>query len=68
VHLRLPGRRFDAAFVDACRAEGIAISIEDDWRVRPRGCDALVLGYGNIGEERIEEGLARLGALVERLA
>ncbi len=69
LHVRLAGRRFGQAFEEACAAAALRVSTEDDFRAAPRGeSDALVVGYGNVADERLEEGLGVLGELVERHA
>ena len=58
---------FGQPFLDACSAEGLRISTEADFRAEPPPeSDALVIGYGNIAEAKLGEGLAALAALVER--
>jgi GntR family transcriptional regulator/MocR family aminotransferase len=65
LHVRFPSRRFGPAFVPACESEGIRVSLESDWRARPvEDGDALVLGYGNVADARLVEGLERLSRLV----
>ncbi|WP_437738964.1 hypothetical protein [Sorangium sp. So ce1335] len=69
LHVRFGGRRFGPRFADACSAEGLRISTEDEFRAEPSSDgDALVIGYGNVADEELDEGLELLGALVERNA
>ncbi|WP_437779078.1 PLP-dependent aminotransferase family protein [Sorangium sp. So ce1097] len=69
LHVRFGGRRFGPGFADACSAAGLRISTEDEFRAEPsREGDALVIGYGNVADEKLDEGLELLGALVERCA
>ncbi len=71
VHVRFTGRRFGKPFEEACAAAALRVSTEDDFRAAPRlhaESDALVIGYGNVADERLEEGLAVLGDLVDRSA
>jgi GntR family transcriptional regulator/MocR family aminotransferase len=69
LHVRFARRRFGRAFEDGCAAAALRVSTEGDFRAAPTGeSDALVIGYGNVADERLEEGLAVLGDLVERHA
>ncbi|WP_437758565.1 PLP-dependent aminotransferase family protein [Sorangium sp. So ce1389] len=69
LHVRFDGRRFGPTFTDACSAKGLRISTEDEFRAEPSSeSDALVIGYGNVADEKLDEGLELLGALVERNA
>ncbi len=63
--LRVPGRRFGTNFRERCRAEGMAIMpcsryalVGDDYD------DTLLIGYGNVEESRIAEGVRMLRKLV----
>jgi GntR family transcriptional regulator/MocR family aminotransferase len=61
VHVRFRSRRFGPALVGACEGEGLRLSLETEWRAEPPAeCDALVLGYGNVADARLLEGLDRL--------
>ena len=65
LHVRFRSRRFGPAFVRACESEGLRVSLESDWRAEPaEDCDALVLGYGNVADARLLEGLERLSRIV----
>ena len=67
LHVRFAAHRFGQPFLDACNAEGLRISTEADFLAEPPGqSDALVIGYGNIADAKLGEGLAALAALVER--
>ncbi len=67
LHVRFASHRFGQPFLDACNAEGLRISTGADFLAEPPGqSDALVIGYGNIADARLGEGLAALAALVER--
>ncbi|KYF56860.1 hypothetical protein BE08_16835 [Sorangium cellulosum] len=71
LHARFGARRFGPGFADACSAAGLRISTEDEFRAEPsreREGDALVIGYGNVADDRLDEGLELLGTLVERCA
>jgi GntR family transcriptional regulator/MocR family aminotransferase len=61
VHVRFGTHRFGSAFASACEAQGLRLSLETEWRAEPASeCDALVLGYGNVADTRLPEGLERL--------
>jgi GntR family transcriptional regulator/MocR family aminotransferase len=67
LHLRFATHRFGPDFADRCGAEGLRLSTEADFRAEPPAeTDALVLGYGNVDDERLGEGLEKLAELVER--
>jgi GntR family transcriptional regulator/MocR family aminotransferase len=72
LHLRFTRHRFGPTFADACAAEGLRLSTEADFRAAPpappQATDALVLGYGNVADERLGDGLEKLAELVERHA
>lgn len=73
LHLRFAHRRFAPSFADRCSAEGLRLATEADFRAQEPAApstptDALVLGYGNVADERLGEGLEQLAALVERHA
>lgn len=69
LHVRFARRRFGKPFEDACAAASLRVSTEADFRAAPVAeSDALVVGYGNVADERLEEGLGVLGELVERNA
>lgn len=67
LHLGFASRRFGQPFLEACDAEGLRVATEGDFLAEPPPeSEALVIGYGNVADARLEEGLAKLGALVER--
>jgi GntR family transcriptional regulator/MocR family aminotransferase len=67
LHVRFPGRRFGREFERACEAAEVRVSTEADFRATPTGeSDALILGYGNVADERLGEGLEQLAELVDR--
>ncbi len=58
---------FDADFFEACADRGLAVKGEGHYTFDESvDTDALVLGYGNIGDDRLDDALALLAELVSR--
>jgi GntR family transcriptional regulator/MocR family aminotransferase len=67
LYVRFASRRFGARFLEACDAEGLRVSTGADFLAEPPPeSDALVIGYGNVADAKLGEGLASLASLVER--
>lgn len=67
--LRLPGQRFGKAFRERCRDAGLHVMPCS--RYVPEGTeyeDTLLIGYGNVEEERIAEGIRLLRKVTETAA
>ena len=61
LYLEWSDRGFDGEFVRRCRDLGLRVVIGAEFHQNPeRGRHALVLGYGNIAEAKLPEGLALL--------
>ncbi len=61
-----PGVRFDAAFLEEAKRQGIRLStVEAHCIEKGRHEDKLLLGYGHLTPEEIKSGVVRLKALVE---
>ena len=61
-----PGMRFDTAFLDEAKRQGIRITtVEVHCIENGRHEDKLLLGYGHLTPEEIRSGVERLKALVE---
>jgi GntR family transcriptional regulator/MocR family aminotransferase len=60
------GMRFDAAFLEEAKRQGIRIALVDSHCiVKGRHTDKLLLGYGHLTPEEIQSGVERLKALVD---
>jgi GntR family transcriptional regulator / MocR family aminotransferase len=63
VVLRFPGRRVDEAFMRRAADKGLRLERVSDYCIRCRGHgNELILGYGNLSGDRIQEGISRLAA------
>ena len=63
--VRFEGARFGSEFFAACSGAGLALKGEGHYRMgEDLRTDRLVLGFGNIRDDRIEEGIELLCSLV----
>ena len=66
--LRLPGMRFGREFREQCRDRGLAVMPCSRYALQGTEYnDILLIGYGNVGEERIPEGVQLLKEMTESL-
>ncbi|WP_166850753.1 PLP-dependent aminotransferase family protein [Isoptericola sp. BMS4] len=64
VVVTLPDGVSAAAVVRAAAARDVTVADLDRYRLTRGPCDALVLGYGNLADARVDEAVARLAAAV----
>lgn len=61
VPVRFPGLAFDGALTDRLEAAGVRVHPVERHAIRPgRHLDQVILGFGNLPDSRIEEGVRRL--------
>ena len=66
--VRFLGRRYDGPFFTRLAGASIALRGENHYSLeQDRPTDRLVLGYGNIRDDRLEEGLEALAGLIRRV-
>ena len=63
--LQFPDRPFDAATIERLRSEGLEIDwVEESAIVKGRHRNEIVMGYGSLSEEEIDDGVRRLAELL----